>query len=184
LFDTQSNQPFTQEALSELSKQLPSVESLKAARDIAKQTQEQKLINALRRLIIAGRIKPGEKLPSWAQASEEISQLSKGVVGKAYSTLKKEGFIYTLKGKQQGTYVNNLDDLRKNHPSLFNDYKVYTQNDLSRVPNEFKPIHHWVNNELEAQTSIMDDIQRTVEKVNATPQETFAALRHPSQKDA
>ncbi|MBR4960828.1 MAG: GntR family transcriptional regulator [Clostridia bacterium] len=62
-----------------------------------KQLYEQ-LIDNIRKLILSGEIKPGEKLPSVRALAKELS-INPNTIQKAYNELERQGVILTLPGR-------------------------------------------------------------------------------------
>ena len=66
--------------------------------------------DGLRRLLVAGAIQPGDKLPSVRQLAGELA-INPNTIQRAYRTLEVEGWIATVPGK--GCFVCNADDTRE-----------------------------------------------------------------------
>jgi len=69
----------------------------------------------LRRLIISGAMKPGERLPSVRDLSSHLA-INPNTVQRAYRDLEAEGFIYSFPGK--GSFV--ADDQRADRNRMEN----------------------------------------------------------------
>lgn len=81
------------------------------------------VVKAIKYLISSGTLNYGEKIPSINNLSAEY-YLSRDTVEKAYSILKKQGIIESVKGK--GYYINHNSDLSKvKILLLFNKLSAY-----------------------------------------------------------
>lgn len=72
------------------------------SRPIYKQIKEN-----LRRMILSGSIRTGERLPSVRELATDLA-INPNTIQKAYSELESEGFIYTVVGK--GSFAAPLNE--------------------------------------------------------------------------
>ena len=75
----------------------------------------QKIANSVRAAILTGNLAPGQRLPSVQQLAAEF-QAARMTVSHAISTLKEEGFLFSVSGS--GVYVSNNVDPTDNTPDL------------------------------------------------------------------
>ncbi|MBQ3177610.1 MAG: GntR family transcriptional regulator [Clostridia bacterium] len=75
-----------------------------------KQLYEQ-LIDNIRKLILSGEIRPGEKLPSVRALAKELC-INPNTIQKAYNELERQGVILTLPGRGSVVLAETVD-LRK-----------------------------------------------------------------------
>ncbi len=64
--------------------------------------------DGLRKLVISGGIKPGEKLPSVRELATSLS-INPNTIQKAYRSLEDEGYIYTITGR--GSFVSKREEV-------------------------------------------------------------------------
>lgn len=64
--------------------------------------------DGLRRLVVSGAVKTGEKLPSVRELATSLS-INPNTIQKAYRELEQEGYIYTIAGK--GSYAAERADV-------------------------------------------------------------------------
>ena len=67
------------------------------------------LVEQLKILIISGKFKPGEKLPSVRELSSDM-HINPNTVVKAYRILEQQGFIYSIPGK--GSFVSSKQNFQ------------------------------------------------------------------------
>ncbi|ULQ60713.1 GntR family transcriptional regulator [Brucepastera parasyntrophica] len=66
------------------------------------------IINAIKQKIVAGLIKPGERLPSVREYAEELS-VNPNTVQRAYQELEREGITETKRG--MGSFITENESL-------------------------------------------------------------------------
>jgi DNA-binding transcriptional regulator YhcF (GntR family) len=66
------------------------------------------IMNFVKKLIVRGVLKPGEKIPSVREMAMHLG-VNPNTVQKAYDELEKEGIIFTKRG--QGNFVSENPDL-------------------------------------------------------------------------
>ena len=69
--------------------------------------------NGLRKLMMAGALQEGEKLPSVRTLASQLA-INPNTIQRAYEALEREGYVYSLPGK--GSFVaprKDVDDQRK-----------------------------------------------------------------------
>ena len=65
--------------------------------------------DSLRRLIVAGALGPDEKLPSIRALAMDLS-INPNTIRRAYTSLEREGFIYSVPGKGSFAAVTGRED--------------------------------------------------------------------------
>ena len=68
------------------------------------------IIDDVKKRLIRGEIKPGDKIPSQREFANEI-KVNPNTVQRAYREMESMGLVETLRG--QGTFICNQDDLLK-----------------------------------------------------------------------
>lgn len=66
--------------------------------------------DGLRQLVVAGAIKPGEKLPSVREFAASMA-INPNTIQRAYRELEAEGYIYTVTGK--GSFAAPQEDINR-----------------------------------------------------------------------
>ena len=64
--------------------------------------------DGLRRLLVAGAIQPGDKLPSVRQLAGELA-INPNTIQRAYETLEAEGYVYSVPGK--GSFAARREEI-------------------------------------------------------------------------
>lgn len=80
-------------------------------------------------LIVAGILKPDEKLPSVRELSKMLT-VNPNTVQKAYTKLEEKGYVYVLKGK--GSFVSNLENLAVDMREV-NKIKKLLKEDINKL---------------------------------------------------
>ena len=65
------------------------------------------IVNQLKAAILSGRFKPGERMPTERELTEQF-QVSRVVVREAIRELEIKGFVKILQGPSGGAYVTDL----------------------------------------------------------------------------
>ena len=79
----------------------------------------EQIISYYEMLIIKGVLQPDEKIPSIRQMAQELS-INPNTIQKAYASLEKDGYIYTVKGR--GNFVSgNYSSLAEQKRSLWKE---------------------------------------------------------------
>lgn len=68
------------------------------------------IINYLKKDIIAGILKPGDKLPSVRELSAEL-KVNPNTISRVYQEIEREGITYTQRG--MGTYIREDEEMIK-----------------------------------------------------------------------
>ena len=80
-------------------------------------------------LIVAGILKPDEKLPSVRELSKMLT-VNPNTVQKAYTKLEEKGYVYVVKGK--GSFVSNLENLAVDMREV-NKIKKLLKEDINKL---------------------------------------------------
>lgn len=80
-------------------------------------------------LIVAGILKPDEKLPSVRELSKMLT-VNPNTVQKAYTKLEEKGYVYVVKGK--GSFVSNLENLAVDMREV-NKIKKLIKEDINKL---------------------------------------------------
>lgn len=64
--------------------------------------------DGLRRLVVTGALRPGEKVPSVRALASSLA-INPNTIQKAYEALEAEGYLYTVIGK--GSFTASLSDI-------------------------------------------------------------------------
>jgi GntR family transcriptional repressor for pyruvate dehydrogenase complex len=83
------------------------------------------IVNQLKAAILSGRFKPGERMPTERELTEQF-QVSRVVVREAIRELEIKGFVKILQGSSGGAYVTDLsfDQLNNAFLDLFHSNKL------------------------------------------------------------
>jgi DNA-binding FadR family transcriptional regulator len=83
------------------------------------------IVNQLKAAILSGRFKPGERMPTERELTEQF-QVSRVVVREAIRELEIKGFVKILQGPSGGAYVTDLsfDQLNNAFLDLFHSNKL------------------------------------------------------------
>jgi GntR family transcriptional regulator len=65
--------------------------------------------DGLRRLVMTGALRPGEKLPSVRALASQLA-INPNTIQRAYEALEKEGYLYTVSGK--GSFTSPRSDIK------------------------------------------------------------------------
>ena len=93
-----------------------------------KSIQEQ-ISDSFMELIVAGILKPDEKLPSVRELSKMLT-VNPNTVQKAYTKLEEKGYVYVVKGK--GSFVSNLENLAVDMREV-NKIKKLLKEDINKL---------------------------------------------------
>ncbi len=151
------------------------------------QTKYQALINHIHEQIVAGTIKPGDRMPSENELAQQFG-ISRQTVRKAFGVLEEEGMVRRIKGS--GTYLNF--DRRENLEQRTSIAVVTTYVDSYIFPKTIQGIEKvlfesgysvqisFTNNTLEREKSILEDIINRDDVAGMIVEGTKSGLPNPN----
>jgi GntR family transcriptional regulator len=90
------------------------------------------IMDYIKKKVIIGEIKEGDKLPSVRELSSEL-KVNPNTISRAYQELEREGFTYTQRG--MGTFITEDKDI------LFNLKKTMAKDIVSKFIYQIKELH-------------------------------------------
>jgi DNA-binding transcriptional regulator YhcF (GntR family) len=90
------------------------------------------IMDYIKKKIIIGEIKEGEKLPSVRELSSEL-KVNPNTISRVYQELEREGLTYTQRG--MGTFITDDKDI------LFNLKKTVAKDIVSKFIYQIKELH-------------------------------------------
>lgn len=90
------------------------------------------IMDYIKKKVIIGEIKEGDKLPSVRELSGEL-KVNPNTISRAYQELEREGFTYTQRG--MGTFITEDKDI------LFNLKKTMAKDIVSKFIYQIKELH-------------------------------------------
>jgi GntR family transcriptional regulator len=90
------------------------------------------IMDYIKKKVIIGEIKEGDKLPSVRELSSEL-KVNPNTISRAYQELEREGFTYTQRG--MGTFITEDKDI------LFNLKKTMAKDIVSKFIYQIRELH-------------------------------------------
>jgi GntR family transcriptional regulator len=90
------------------------------------------IMDFIKKKVIIGEIKEGDKLPSVRELSGEL-KVNPNTISRAYQELEREGFTYTQRG--MGTFITEDKDI------LFNLKKTMAKDIVSKFIYQIRELH-------------------------------------------
>ena len=95
-----------------------------------------RLVEQLRQQIESGALRPGDRLPSYAELRTRYG-MTQPTVDRAHALLEQENLIERIQGR--GTFVAEQRQTGASNPTMMADSRTVVQNELHAAPAQMTP---------------------------------------------